>query len=383
MATRRLFSFAAFLVCLSLLMVSCGGGNNETVTSSTATRQLGVAGGQTGATGVAVDSDGNVYVTGYTTGGLDGNTLKGTQDLFLVKYSPAGNRFFTKQLGIAGGQTGATGVAVDSDGSVYVTGYTTGGLDGNTLTGTQDLFLTKYSSAGNIFFTKQLGVAGGQTGATSVAVDSDGNVYITGYTTGGLDGNTLSGTQDLFLTKYSAAGNRFFTRQLGVEGAETGATGIAINSDGNVYVTGYTAGGLNDNTLSGTLDLFLTKYSSAGNWFFTKQLGVEGAKTGATGVTIDSDGNVYIAGYTTGGLDGNTLTGTQDLFLTKYSSVGDGFFTSQLGVEGAETGATGIIIDSDGNVYITGYTTGGLDGNTLTGTQDLFLAKYTLAGNKQ
>jgi hypothetical protein len=96
-----------------------------------------------------VDSGGNVYVTGYTNGGLDGNTLTGAYDFFLTKYDSSGNKVFTKQLGVAGAETYATGVAVDSGDDVYVTGYTNGGLDGNTLTGAYDFFLTKYDSSGN------------------------------------------------------------------------------------------------------------------------------------------------------------------------------------------------------------------------------------------
>ena len=69
--------------------------------------------------------------------------------------------------------------------------------------------------------TKELGVAGADTEATGVAVDANGNVYVTGYTYGGLDGNTLSGagSNDFFLTMYDSSGNKVRTKQLGVAGA--------------------------------------------------------------------------------------------------------------------------------------------------------------------
>jgi hypothetical protein len=321
---KRLFLILSILVmCYALIVASCGDGGSEAEPKWTGAEQLGVAGAYTYATGVAVDSGGGVYVTGYTNGGLDGNTLTGKNDFFLTKYGSSGNRVFTKQLGDARAYTYATGVAVDSGGDVYVTGYTNGGLDGNTLTGKNDFFLTKYDSSGNKVFTKQFGDTRAYTYATGVAMDSSGNAYVTGSTTGGLDGNTLTGGEDFFLTKYDSSGNKVFTKQFGVSGAETYATGVAVDSGGNVYVTGYTNGGLDGNTLTGAYDFFLTKYDSSGNKVFTKQFGVSGAETYATGVAVDSGGNVYVTGYTNGGLDGNTLTGTYDFFLTKYDSSGN------------------------------------------------------------
>ena len=95
------------------------------------------------ANGVATDSSGNVYVTGGTKGGLDGNTSAGDTDLFVVKYNSSGTKQWTKQLGTSSTDN-ATGVATDSSGNVYVTGYTGGGLDGNTSAGGIDLFVVKY-----------------------------------------------------------------------------------------------------------------------------------------------------------------------------------------------------------------------------------------------
>ena len=99
------------------------------------------------ARGVATDSSANVYVTGYTAGGLDGNTNAGDYDLFLVKYNSSGTKQWTKQLGTSSADS-ASGVATDSSANVYVTGQTAGGLDGNTNAGSEDLFLVKYNSSG-------------------------------------------------------------------------------------------------------------------------------------------------------------------------------------------------------------------------------------------
>jgi len=350
------------------------------------TKQLGVAGGtvNTEGHGVAVDGSGNVYVAGSTWGGLDGNMLTGTQDIFVTKYDSSGNKVRTKQLGVAGKYAEAYGVAGDADGNVYVAGYTTGGLDGNTLTGTTDFFVTKYDSSGTKLYTKQTGTAGTNTYAYGVTVDGNGNAYVAGYTNGGLDGNTLVGTNDFFVTKYDPLGNKVYTKLTGVSGVDTYAYGVAVDTSGNVYVAGITGGGLDGNTLTGTTDFFLSKYDSSGNKLYTKQLGVAGTYTDAYGVAVDTSGNVYVAGYTYGGLDGNILAGWTDFFLVKYDSSGIKQYTKQLGVAGGtvSTEAYGVAVDTSGNVYVAGNTWGGLDGNTLTGTGDFFVTKYDASGNK-
>jgi hypothetical protein len=91
-------------------------------------------------------------VTGYTSGlenyiGLDGNTSLGSTDIFLVKYNSSGTKQWTKQLGTNSMDSG-NGVTTDSSGNIYVTGSTSGGLDGNTSSGSGDIFLVKYNSDG-------------------------------------------------------------------------------------------------------------------------------------------------------------------------------------------------------------------------------------------
>ena len=95
--------------------------------------------------GVTVDSSNNIYVTGETGGGLDGRTFSGGyRDIFLVKYHDNGTKQWTQQLGTSSDESGA-GVAVDSSDNIYVTGKTAGGLDGNTNAGSDDIFLVKYN----------------------------------------------------------------------------------------------------------------------------------------------------------------------------------------------------------------------------------------------
>ena len=93
------------------------------------------------------DSSGNIYVTGTTSGGLDGNTNSGGSDIFLVKYNSSGTKQWTKQLGTSSVDKGR-GVTTDSSVNIYVTGDTVGDLDGNTNSGSVDIFLVKYNSDG-------------------------------------------------------------------------------------------------------------------------------------------------------------------------------------------------------------------------------------------
>ncbi|MBU1706128.1 SBBP repeat-containing protein, partial [Patescibacteria group bacterium] len=87
---------------------------------------------------------GNIYVAGWTYGGLDGNTNQGDGDIFLIKYDSDGNRLWTKQAGTDNSDDGY-GVAIDPKGNIYITGGTYGGLDGNTNHGSGDIFLIKYA----------------------------------------------------------------------------------------------------------------------------------------------------------------------------------------------------------------------------------------------
>ena len=143
---------------------------------------------------------------------------------------------------------------------------------------------------------------------------------MTGSTGGGLDGNTSSGESDIFGVKYDSSGTKQWTQQLGTSSFDNG-NGVTSDSSDNIYVTGYTGGGLDGNTSSGESDIFGVKYDSSGTKQGTRQLGTSSFDNG-NGVTTDSSGNIYVTGNTDGGLDGNTNMGGKDIFLVKYNSSG-------------------------------------------------------------
>jgi len=354
------------------------------------TKQLGSS-GEDVAIGVAVDSSGNSYVTGYTDGGLDGNSSSGKKDFFLIKYNSSGTKEWTKQEGSSGDDY-AYGVAVDSSDNIYVTGYTDKKLHGNNNSGRFDMFLVKYNSSGARQWTKQLGTSNNEY-ASAIATDSSDNIYVTGMTWGGLDGSTKPkycmgyGTvkafkecTDIFLVKYNSSGTKQWVKQLeGSSKSFDNAQGLAVDSSDNIYVAGFTNGGLDGNTSSGKHDILLVKYNSGGSKQWLQQFGSSNNDMGLE-VNVDSKGNIYVTGYTEGGLDGKTNSGERDIFLVKYNSSGTKQWTQQLGTPTFEEG-NGVAVDSSDNIYVSGWTRGKLD--TYAGGDDAILVKYNSSGTKQ
>ena len=111
-----------------------------------------------------------------------------------------------------------------------------------------------------------------------------------------------------------------WTKLLGTSSDEDG-NGVTVDSSGNIYVTGRTGGALASIANSGSSDIFLVKYDSTGETQWTKLLGTSSDDYGF-GVTVDSSDNIYMTGYTAGGLDNNSNSGSLDIFLVKFNSDG-------------------------------------------------------------
>lgn len=336
--------------------------------------------------GIAVDSSGNIYVAGYTTGDLDGesNANPGTADIFLTKYDASGVRQWTRLSGTTGGdESGWSAVAVDGSGNIYVTGWTSGDLDGETSAGGSDAVLIKYNSAGIKQWTRLLGSAGSDS-AWSVAVDGSGNVYISGFTDGNLGGETNSGGTDAFLAKYNSSGTLQWARLLG-NATLTYSYAVAVAASGNVYISGMTRGSLDGQTNAGIQDIFVAKYNASGTRQWTRMLG-SAVFDYCYSVAVDGSENVYVAGQSYGHFDGWTNTDgsgtTEDIFLAKFNSSGTKQWSVFHGGAGNDV-ASGLAVDSSGNAYISGNTNAALDGLTPAGSHDLILIKYDTSGNRQ
>ena len=206
-----------------------------------------------------------------------------------------------------------------------MTGYTEGILPGQTNAGGYDAFVRKYDADGNTVWTRQFGSSATDY-AYGISVDASG-VYVAGYTAGTLPGQTSAGGYDAFVRKYDADGNEVWTRQFGSSASDQ-ASGISADASG-VYVTGYTSGALPGQTSAGGTDAFVRKYDTNGNEVWTRQFG-SSASDQASGISVDASG-VYVTGFTYGALPGQTYAGSSDAFVRKYDADGNAVWTRQFG----------------------------------------------------
>ena len=156
--------------------------------------------------GVAIDATGNVYQAIAAGGPIDGQPYVGDKDLVLIKDSPTGTRLWTRELGTPG-SSGRTASRSTRTGDVVVTGYTTGDLDGgHAANTTDDVFVVKYDPDGNREWLRQFGVPAVADRGYAVATDAPGTIYVTGYTRGDLAATNL-GDKDVFLAKLDPNGD--------------------------------------------------------------------------------------------------------------------------------------------------------------------------------
>jgi hypothetical protein len=333
------------------------------------TRQFGTSSGDL-AHGIATDANGNTTTTGYTNGALEGSNA-GNADAFIRSYDRDGNLRWTRQLGTSSDDV-ANEIATDASGNLYITGYTQGPLEGSNAGG-WDAFIRSYDSDGNLRWTRQFGTSSNDT-AQGIATDASGNLYITGYTQGPLEGSNAGGW-DAFIRSYDSDGNLRWTRQYGTSSNDF-ATGIATDASGNVYTTGYTLGAL-EGSNAGGYDAFIRSYDSDGNLRWTHQFGTSSDDT-AQGIATDPSGNAYTTGYTSGALEGSNAGGI-DAFIRSYDSDGNLRWTRQFGTSGDDI-ARGIATDANGNATTTGNTSGALEGS-IAGSSDAFIRSYDRDGN--
>jgi uncharacterized delta-60 repeat protein len=344
------------------------------------TKLLGTSGDDR-AFALTTGNDGAIYVSGYTDGNLDGQTNSGgIYDAFITKYNPDGTKVWTKLLG-TNGYDQATALTTGNDGAIYVSGLTTGNLDGQTNSGgNYDGFVTKYNPDGTKVWTKLLGTSGDDE-AIALTIGNDGAIYVSGITDGNLDGQTNSGGYgDGFITKYNPDGTKVWTKLLGTSGYDY-AIALTTGNDGAIYVSGETNGNLDGQTYSGgTFDGFITKYNPDGTKVWTKLLGTSNDDR-AIALTTGNDGAIYVSGITDGNLDGQTNSGNYDAFITKYNPDGTKVWTKLLGTSGDDR-AYALTTGNDGAIYVSGLTSGNLDGQTNSGGNDAFITKYNPDGTK-
>lgn len=348
---------------------------NGTETSKTVETPTETASVRASAT--AVDAEGHIYVVGTTEGPLNGQSIEGTKDVFLTKYDSTGKLLWTRLLGASQTAEGF-GLATDMTGNVVVAGQVRGALAQTAVGGGTDAFVIKYNSEGEEIFTRQIAPVAND-GATSVTIGADGAIYVGGYANSAISaGATYAGKSDGTVTKFSATGTRLYTREFGTaENDQTRA--VAIAADGNLLVASVENG-----------HAILRKFESStgsGGALWSIDLGdLQGGTLGAIAV----DGNaVYVGGATenaalnAGGTAFivNANAGGRDGFVTRIDDAGasaTAAFTSYLGSTAADQ-IEGIAVAA-GAVYITGDTQGTLPGQTKAGSTNGFVAKLSAAG---
>jgi Beta-propeller repeat len=338
--------------------------------------------GTASAKATAVDGNGNVYVIGTSTGSFGSELNQGSQDVTLTKFDSAGKVIWTKLLGAADTASGY-GLAVDSTGHVVVAGSVTGDLTPTAIGGSSDSFVAKYDSEGNQLWVRQVAPLSADQ-ANGVSIDSSGNIYVAGQV-GGLigAGATSAGGQDAYVSKLDSSGNLVYQRQFGTSGTDS-AIATAVASDGNVIVASVQAG-----------HAILTKYSSADGTsdpIWQQDLGdLQGGSLG--GLTL-ANGKIYLSGTTAnaalnaGGAAtiANPNSGGTDAFVFQATDNGTSVapdFVSYVGTADNET-AGGVAV-ANGQIYLTGTTTGTFAGQTrnVAGTHNLFAAALASDGSVQ
>lgn len=335
---------------------------------------------------VAVDQQGNIYLTGFTdstnfplSAAAQATFGGGKQDAFITKLDPSGSRILYSTFLGGNGQDNATGIAVDRAGNAYITGFT----DSNnfptknafqpTNRGNANAFVAKLDPQGRLIFSTLLGGSASDYGSC-ITVDSSGNIYVSGIstssdlTTMNPIQSTLNGLTDLFVAKIDEANRLVYSTYVG-GGALDAATGIAVDVSGNVYVTGltssidfHTVNPFQANHAGGAFDGFAIKLNPAGTKvIYATYLG-GGGEDRAFRIAVDQSGSAYITGDTDSAnfpvvnAAQRLSAGTADAFVTKLSPSGTELvYSTYLGGDGID-GGTSITVDSTGSASVCGFT---------------------------
>lgn len=355
--------------------------------------------------GLAVDADGNAYVAGTTgsadfpvTAGAYGGTARGSDDIFVFKLNQTGTALiYSTYIGGISTDWG-TNITVDADGNAYVAGTTassnfpvTAGAYQTSKNTDYDGFVTKLNATGTgLVYSTYIG-SSTQDWIHDLALDSFGNVYITGQTwsssfpvTAGVVQQVYGGGGgDAFVTKLNAAGSALvFSTYIGGSGQDYGHR-IALGPAGDIYVLAATSSnnltttaGAYQATHPGGNDLYITRLdSSATSYIYATYLGGAAGSDYPGAITTDAAGNAYVCGYTeaadfplVSAAQPSFGGGYNDAFVTKLNPAGTGAdYSTYLGGDGTDFAAD-IKVDSAGVAYVLGHTTS----TDFTTTADAF-----------
>ena len=361
MKNKKYFWLVGTIMLMYLNLVQAQSTGLETWAASDSTyqawvqRYTGPGNLHDNATAIAVDNQGNIYVTGWSSE-TPVYPNEYDYDYTTIKYNPEGVVQWVQRYDGLGawGDDKATAIAVDDEGNVYVTGRSQGTyLD-------YEYATIKYNTDGDRQWV-QRHAGSYHNRAIAIAVDSQGNVYVTGRSWG-------MGSEDYATIKYSAHGELQWVRRYnGPANGDDYAWAIAVDDAGNVYVTGQSTG--SDNAW----DYATVKYDTDGvEQWVARYKGPGSEFDVARAIAVDNSRNVYVTGYSVG------LGTGRDFATIKYNTNGvEQWVARYNGPDNKTDEANDLVVDNDGNVYVTGYSGFG------TGTfYDFATTKYNTDGNE-
>lgn len=383
---------------------------------------------------VTTDLNGDVIAAGSYGGGLDFNTGSGTAwmsatgdvDAFVTKVNAAGNFIWAKKFGGSSNNhyCRVYDVTTDASNNVYLTGTYTGTIDFNPGSGVftleslgyNNVFIAKLDANGNFLWAKKFGASqitstsSTPYGPSGILIDSQGNICITGNFDGVADfdpgSNTFNlisaGEMDTYLVKLTSDGNFIWGKSFGGTLSDT-AEEFCIDNSGNIFITGYFAGqadfdpDISVNSLDAQLgtDSYVVKFTSSGNFCWVKQFG-NTIKLESYSIDLDANENIYITGSFYGTADFNPDAGTTNLTaITNFFSIyivklnADGTFVWAKSITGNENDMSKLVVDSNDDIYISGSFIGTADFDpgagvvnvTVGATYHLFILKLDSNGN--
>ena len=378
-------------------------------------KAVGGIGGESG-TSVKVDNRGNSYVTGYFDSpliiGSDTLDNKGSGDIFLLKYDSKGNVLWAKSAG-GNGYDYASCLALDSNGNCYITGYFRSsiiGFDSLTITKTSggqhsDLFIVKYDSSGYVKWAKSAH-GDSEDDSRSIWVENNGDFYITGsFYSSSIYFDTIQLTNnyhdyaDFYIAKYNTLGKVKWVKSAVGNHYDFGNS-VSVDHSGNCYVTGnfnstsiiFDSLTLTNTTAGEFANLFIVKYDSSGNALWVKSTQGTSDAHGES-IWAEGNGNLYISGsFYSSSINFDTINLTNhsynkaDLFIAKHNALGDVVWAKSAGGEGDDN-SSNITADESGNLYITGdfgSSSVSFDNYNLINSDeydDMFIVKYNSNGN--
>ncbi|MCA9730727.1 T9SS type A sorting domain-containing protein [candidate division KSB1 bacterium] len=348
--------------------------------------------------GLVTDAFGNSILVGALDTEMDfsGTKLVATggsnNDFFIAKFGPHGNLLWAKNGGSRGFDQGYD-VTLSSDGDYVATGWFWGTayFDGDSLKsrGSSDVFIVKYSPAGEMRWVRSIS-GKAEERAYGIAADTEGRFYVTGFTDGAItsgDKSTeydTSNASEIFLAAFKNTGEPLWVRTLGSHSSDR-AFSVAVDLQGNPLVTGRFGTTIEQDgvsvTATGAWDVILAKYSPSGNLLWAKNYGGRDNDY-AYDVTCDESGFIYLTGgFGHQAFFGNHemhVNGQMDAFVTKLNNAGDVIWAASFG--GAENDlGWSAVASPEGSVYCTGSFRGisffGKNQLTAKGSSDIYIAK--------